>query len=189
LRWQALLTSAKKEHVIKADLSHDEFVSLLAKHSPKLMSFIRILTMNRQHETEEIFQLTCLVLWQKFSQYDPSGDFSAWACRIAHYEMLKYRESNRRVSILSDDALRWLSDAALPISNELSERRTALSHCLKKLPDSGRNIIRQKYFEGLSVEEISKRAGRSPYAIYREVNKLHGVLLRCVQRSVTEGLS
>jgi RNA polymerase sigma-70 factor (ECF subfamily) len=178
-----------KELIIKEELSQDEFVRLLAMHSSKVMSFIRILTMNRLDDAEEIFQLTCVVLWQKFSQYDPSGDFAAWACRIAHYEMLKHRESKRRIRLLSDDALELLADAAMPISAELSERRTALTDCLRKLPASGHEMIRQKYFEGLSVEEISSRAGRSTHAIYRELSKLHGLLLRCVQRSVTEVLS
>ncbi|GAA5510984.1 sigma-70 family RNA polymerase sigma factor [Novipirellula caenicola] len=178
-----------RKTVIQEERSQDEFVRLLAMHSSKVMSFIRILTMNHQDDAEEIFQLTCVVLWQKFSQYDPTGNFAAWACRIAHYETLKHRESKRRIKLLSDDALEALAEAAMPISAELSERRTALSECLKKLPASDHDLIRQKYFEGLSVGEISNRLGRSTHAIYRELSKVHGMLLRCVQRSATEALS
>lgn len=169
-----------------ADSDQDHFVRLLATHSSKVMSFIRILTMNRHDDAEEVFQLTCVVLWQKFSQFDPTGNFAAWACRIAHYETLKYRESKRRLKLLSDDALEMLAEAAMPVSAELSERRIALSDCLKKLPSTDHELVRQKYFEGLSVDEISSRLGRSTHAIYRELSKVHGLLMRCVQRSVTE---
>lgn len=165
-----------------------EFVRLLAAHSAKLMSFIRILTLNRQDEAEEIFQLTSMVLWQKFSQYDPEGNFSAWACRIAHYEMLKYRESKRRFKFLSDEAIESLAAAALPISCQVNERRSALASCLEKLPDEDHDLIRKRYFDHMSVEEISDSVGRSTYAIYRQLSRVHGTLMRCVERSIMEGV-
>ena len=175
--------------VINEEPSQDEFVRLLAMHSSKLMSFIRIITMNHQDDAEEIFQLTCMVLWQKFSQYDQSGNFAAWACRIAHYEMLKLRDSKRRIKLLTDETIDALASAAIPISAELSERRTALSDCLKKLPSADHDLIRERYFEGFSVREISSQLGRSTHAIYRELSRVHGLLLRCVERSVNEGVS
>lgn len=165
------------------ELSHDDFVQLLSMHSSKVMSFIRILTLNNHDDTEEIFQLTCMVLWQKFSQYDRSGNFAAWACRIAHFETLKHRDSRRRIKLLSNETLEVLAEAALPISAGLGERRTALADCLKKLPASDHDMIRQRYFDGSSVKEISKLAGRSTHAIYRELSRIHGVLLRCVERT------
>ncbi|SMP78293.1 RNA polymerase sigma-70 factor, ECF subfamily [Neorhodopirellula lusitana] len=171
------------------DVFREEFVRLLAMHSSKVMSFIRILTVNNQDDAEEIFQLTCVILWKKFSQYDPDGRFDSWACRIAYYETLKHRESKRRIKLFSNETLELLAEAAMPISNELSERRTALATCLKKLPSPDHDLIRQKYFEGLSVAEMSDNVGRSTHAIYRELAKIHGLLLRCVQRSTSESLA
>lgn len=152
------------------------------------MSFIRIITMNRQDDAEEVFQLTCMVLWQKFSQYDRSGNFVAWACRIAHFEMLKLRDSKRRIRLLTDDAMESLALAAMPIGAQLGERRIALSSCLKQLPDADHELIRQRYFDGLSVSEIAECIGRSTHAIYRELSRVHGVLSRCVERSTCEGM-
>ena len=169
--------------IINEEKSQDEFVQLLAMHSTKLMSFIRIITMNRHDDAEEVFQLTCMVLWQKFSQYDRSGNFAAWACRIAHFEMLKLRESKRRIKLLSDETIESLALAAMPICSEISERRTALSMCLKKLPTADHDLIRQRYFDGLSVLEIADRVGRSTHAIYRELSRVHGILSRCVDRA------
>jgi RNA polymerase sigma-70 factor (ECF subfamily) len=127
-----------------------------------------------------------MVLWQKFSQFDHAGNFSAWACRIAHYEMLKLRESKRRIKLLSDEAIESLAAAAMPISAEISERRTALPTCINKLPTADHDLIRQRYFEGLSVSEIASRFDRSTHAIYRELSRVRGILSRCVERSVSE---
>ncbi len=168
------------------DDTQDDFVQLIAAHSSKLMSFIRILTMNKHDEAEEVFQLTCMVLWQKFHQYDASGNFLAWACRIAHFERLKLQESKRRVKLLGDDAIEALATAAMPISLELSERRSALAECLTKLPDLDHDLIRQRYFEGCSVQEIADRLGRSTHAVYRELSRVHGLLSRCIDRAVIE---
>lgn len=152
------------------------------------MSFIRIITMNRQDEAEEIFQLTSMVLWQKFSQYDRAGNFSAWACRIAHFENLKYRDSKRRIKQLSDEAIESLAFAAIPISSQVNDRRLALSKCLESLPDTDHELIRQRYFDHMTVAEISDRVDRSTHAIYRELSRVHGLLMRCVERSLNEGL-
>ena len=175
------------DRIIETEPGQDEFVRLLAMHSSKLMSFIRIITMNHQDDAEEVFQLTCMVLWQKFSQFE-SGNFSAWACRIAHFEMLKHRESKRRFKLLSDGAIESMALAAIPVSAEISERRIALTSCLQKLPAADHDLVRQRYFDGLSVNEIAGLLNRSTYAIYRELGRIHGILSRCVVRSVSEAM-
>jgi len=162
---------------------------LLAMHSSKIMSFIRILTFHRQEDAEDVFQQTCMVLWQKFEQYDPAGNFSAWACRMAHFETLRYRESKRRFKLLTDEALVSLADAAMPISAEVNDRRSALSNCLKKLASEDHELVRQRYFDGVSVEEMAKRIGCSTHAIYRKLSKIHSRLMRCIDRSTGEVVS
>ena len=181
-RWRETIAAQQPEQ-------EGEFVRLFAMHSSKVMSFIRVLNMNRQDDAEEVFQRTCMVIWKKFSQYDPSGDFTAWACRIAYYETLKHREAMGRVKILNDEALKEVAEAAIPISAKLSERRGALADCLESLPESQYKLVRQKYFEGETVEEIARASGRSSYAVYRELSKAHGLLFRCVERKTNEGFA
>lgn len=172
---------------MKEPFSEEDFVKLLALHSSRIMSFIRILTVNRQDDAEEIFQATCLVMWQKFSTYE-DGNFAAWACSIARYETLKFRETKRRVKILSDETIELLATAAMPISAELGDRRSALSNCIKQLPSADRDLIRQRYFDGLSVVDISQHLGDSTHKVYRALSKVHGILSRCVRLSIHEAL-
>lgn len=149
------------------------------------MSFIRIITMNRQDDAEEVFQRTCMVLWQKFSNFD-GDNFAAWACQVAQFERLKHIESKNKVQILQDEAIEQLALAAFPVSEQISERRVVLANCLKKLPDADHHLIRQRYFDGLSVHEIAESVGRSTHAVYRELSRVHGILSRCIERSLVE---
>ena len=158
---------------------------LLASNSSKLMSFIRIITMNRQHDAEEVFQRTCMVLWQKFSLFD-GDNFLAWACRIARFEMLKHRDQEKRVKIFDDETIEHLASAAFPIASQVVDRRTALSGCLEKLPNVDTDLISRRYYDGLSVQEIAHRLGRSTHAVYRELSRIHGLLSRCIERSLAE---
>lgn len=149
------------------------------------MSFVRIIAFNHRDDAEEVFQRTCMVLWQNFSKFD-GKDFAAWACRTAHFEMLKHRESKRRVKLLSDDTIEHLARAALPVSTEMGERRAALASCLKSLSDDDHSLIKQRYYDGMSVQEIADLIGRSTYAVYRELSRIHGALSRCIERRLVD---
>jgi RNA polymerase sigma-70 factor, ECF subfamily len=147
------------------------------------VSFIRIITLNRQDDAEEVFQRTCMVLWQKFSQFD-GENFLAWSCQVARFEMLKFRDAERRVKVLDDETISHLASAAFSITMDPSDRRTALADCLKKLPSNDNDLIRRRYYDGLSVKEIGDRRGRSTHVVYRELSRIHGALSRCIERSI-----
>ncbi|MFG0289850.1 MAG: sigma-70 family RNA polymerase sigma factor [Rhodopirellula sp. JB044] len=158
---------------------------MLATHSSRLMSFIRIITMNRHNDAEDVYQRTCIVLWQKFSDFD-GENFFAWACGIARYEMLKLRDSQKRVKVFDDETIEYLSSDAYLVAQDVCDRRTALSSCLNKLPIADREMIRRRYYDELSVKEIAEHVGRSTYAIYRELSRIHGSLSRCIERTLAE---
>lgn len=166
---------------------HDEFVRLLAANTKRLYAYIRTLVMANENDAEEIFQNTCVTIWHKFGEYDPSGNFGAWACRMAYYEVLLLYNTKNRVRFFSEEALAALADAALPISERINERREALADCLGKLAQDDKSLIESRYFDGLSARELADSSNCSVHAIYRTLNRVHGLLLRCVERSMVGG--
>ncbi|MCM2371784.1 sigma-70 family RNA polymerase sigma factor [Aporhodopirellula aestuarii] len=174
---------------VSEEKSQEEFVGLLASITTQLMSYIRILAFNNRDDTEEVFQRTCLVLWQKFDQYDREGNFAAWACRMAYFEVLKHREARRKIKLLSDSAVESLADAAFPISEQWSGRRQALSECVEALEEDQAELIKLRYFEGTDVKEIAQSNDRSIHSVYRELSRVHGVLMRCVEMRLLESTS
>lgn len=166
-----------------------EFVQLLSANTKRMYAFIRILVLNNEADAEEVFQNTCLAVWNKFSLYDPTKDFGAWACRMAHFESLKLRDNRKNLRFLSDDALASLADAAQPIARRVDERREALANCVSKLNSRDYAMIERRYFEGVLPKAIAISSSRSVDAIYRELSRIHKMLSRCVEGHLAEGVA
>ena len=166
--------------------AREEFVRLLAAHTSQLLAFIRVMVFGDGDEADEVYQRTCLVLWRKFEQYDPDGNFAAWATRIAHYEVLKSRASKKKVVLLSEVGLESLAEAALPLAQQVNDRRAALTGCMKKLSCDDLAIVKRRYFDCQSVKEIAQEMDRSRHSIYRTLARVHSMLSRCIQLSMDE---
>jgi RNA polymerase sigma-70 factor (ECF subfamily) len=166
---------------VKSDESrHDEFVRLLSIHSQRIYQFILMLEI-RGADADEVFQDTCLVLWNKFDSYESTGNFYAWACKIAYLKILARRRASRKLQLFSADVLGVLADKALTYADDLERRREALHDCLERLNDSDRQLIEQRYYFRLTPKEIAAAKSRSVYSIYRSLCRIHGRLLECVQ--------
>ena len=79
---------------------YEQFVQLFARHEPGLRSFLRSL-LPTWEDVDEVMQQTCLVLWQKFGDFELGTDFGRWACTAARFEVLKYRRKMARDRLYS----------------------------------------------------------------------------------------
>ena len=58
---------------------HEEFVSLVRRYTNQMLAYIDALLLNRT-DAEDLFQETCIVLWQKFDEFIPGTNFSPGLC-------------------------------------------------------------------------------------------------------------
>jgi RNA polymerase sigma-70 factor (ECF subfamily) len=168
------------DEVEAANAQHEEFLRLFSQHSQRIYQFILMLVIRRT-DAEEVFQDTCLVLWNKFHSYDPTGDFNAWACKIAYLKILALRRTERRLHLFSEEVLGIIADQAQARADELGRRREALDECLERLNLSDRRLIEQRYYERSTPKEIAAAGRRSVYSVYRSLCRIHGALFQCVQ--------
>ena len=68
---------------------NQQFAQQFLRHQNRIYGYIVTLLSN-QHDAEDVFQQTSLILWQKWDQYDPGRDFVGWACGIAHNEVRNF---------------------------------------------------------------------------------------------------
>lgn len=162
------------------------FLRYFAEHHERLLAHIFGL-LPREQDARDVFQKTSLVLWRKFDQFREDGDFLAWACGIAYFEVRNfYRMAGRDRLRFSDELLQTLSDERQQRSHQHDRRAGLLAECIKRLSPRERELIHEVYNVGNSVKELADQIGRAAQTIYNRLNLVRRKLLLCVERRLAE---
>lgn len=175
-------------------LSNDEFVSLLTASQRRVYAFICTLVIDRS-DADEVLQETNLALWQQIERFEPGTDFVAWACRVAHFKVMKLRDAAKRHRVKLDDAvIELLATESIEeqradhrLAAERYERnRLALVACLEELSERNRNILLLHYQGGQSLTTIGTSIGRTANAVAQLFHRIRASLRTCVHRRLAE---
>jgi RNA polymerase sigma-70 factor, ECF subfamily len=145
--------------------------------------FAYILTLLPQlHEANDVLQQTNLVLWSKRDEFRPGSDMQAWACRIAYYEVLAYRQRQRRDRLdFDNDLVAQMAAEAQPAAVDVEADLKQLALCMERLGSKDRELLHMRYHEALSAPRIAAAVGRSAVAIRQALFRIRATLLRCVE--------
>lgn len=162
-----------------------EFADLFLQVHRDLFGFIYALLQNLE-DTDDVYQETAVVLWEKFDDFTPGSNFRAWAMRIARFRVLKFAEAKRKQrALFSAEVLESLADAyERDVDGAGKSRAEALAGCLQKLSDRERRLIVRCYAPGRNYDEIARAEGRTVGAVYQAVNRIRKALYACIERSI-----
>ncbi|MCM8527957.1 MAG: sigma-70 family RNA polymerase sigma factor [Lentisphaeraceae bacterium] len=161
------------------------FYSLYAKHQRKIYSYIYNHVCNPV-DTDDVMQQTSVALWENFEQFEEGSNFLAWACKVAHFRILRYRQKKKRSRlVLSDEIFTLLDKEYNNRLSELESRTKALSECLKELHPEDRKIFETVYNKELSIKEAASQLSRKVKGLYKLMSKLKDRLKLCVDRRVS----
>ena len=170
-----------------AEPPDDRFITLLLANQSRVYRFLFTLVPRRE-DVEDLFQQTCLTLWQQRAKYDPEkGEFASWACAIAHNHVRNFRrrESSRH-TLLSEEVADLLLTDREARGRFSEECHRALQHCLNQLPPHQRALVEEGYREG-PLKSTAARAGRSVNALYKSLRRIRAILHDCMLRVLAEG--
>lgn len=168
-----------------SDDRSEQFVRLLKKHERRLNAYV-VSLMHNWIDAEDILQEVAVDLWRRFGEYDPRGDFGAWACTVAYYQVLSYRKQRGRQRVhLSEESDRLLSEEIAVVSEETNGHQDILARCMDKLSDSDRGFLRA-YYSGISIAVLSQQFARKAASLYKDLSNLRRGLRACVERVVRE---
>ena len=101
-------------------------------------------------------------------RYTDKGRFLPWLLRIAHNRVLDHFRAHKQAKTLSEssagfDVLGSMNFAEPSIEDALiSEQQAAEVRMLvEMLPEEQREVVRMRYYEGLSFKEIAEQTGVS----------------------------
>lgn len=175
-------------------LDRNEFVSLLTASQRRLYAFICTLVIDRA-DADEVLQETNLALWEQAERFEAGTNFLAWACRIAHYRVLKLRDAAKRHRVRLDEAvLEMLATETIEneraagrhAAEEFERHRLVLVSCVDELSPRHRDVLAQRYESGLSLTDIGTLLGRNANAMAQVFHRIRELLRACVERKLAE---
>lgn len=162
----------------------DDFVRMFAAAEREIHRYILVFVPN-EADALEVFQETCVILWKKFQAFPSERDFTGWACRVAYYEVLKFRKRQGRDHLrFGDDVLDAIAEERLVMSDSLEARRRALVSCLEKLSPRDRELINCRYDGRRTAKQVGEELGRPMNTVYKALDRIRRQLFECVTRAL-----
>ena len=101
-------------------------------------------------------------------RYIDKGRFLPWLLRIAHNRVLDYFRAQKQVRSVSEssagfDILGSKNFAEPSIEDQIISEQCAeeIRALVEELPEEQRDVVRMRYYEGLSFKEIAEQTGVS----------------------------
>ena len=136
-------------------------------------------------DVEEVLQATNVKLWEKEADWDRGRPFLPWAIGVARNTILShFRDRQRERLVFDEDVMTIMERHLMAAAEEAPERVIALRHCLDKMADEPREILKAHYVEGWSLGEISESVNRSVSGIKSLLFRLRRDLAECITREV-----
>ena len=131
------------------------------------------------------------MLWRKFYQLEPDGDFMVWACRVAYLEVCNFRRTASRARLFfSDELLACLAEDRSSDLGETSSRMIALRECVKQLRPPQQELLEKAYSHEHSIRQLAERLGQAVQTVYNRLFRLRRLLFDCVEKRLSaEGQS
>jgi RNA polymerase sigma-70 factor (ECF subfamily) len=167
--------------------SCEEAFRLVLKHRTMLRAYVQAIVRDTAL-AEDTFSDVTLEIARSFGRFDAARPFEAWARGVARRVALaNLRKHNRPLVVLDEAVLESIGAELDALGDEAAHdaAREALGVCVQQLPEASRTLVRLRYHEELSYEEISQAVGRSTGALYVAFNRLHRALLDCVQKRLS----
>ena len=170
-----------------SDVPGREFMQLLLQSDRPLRLYVLSL-LPHWADADDLLQETKLELWERFAEYDASGNFLAWARKIAFYRVLDHRKKSMREHSpsFSQTTLELVAESAASIQQETDARHRALADCMTKVSSDNVALLRQCYEAGRTTKEVAESLGRSVRATQHKVAKIRVALVDCVERTLRQ---
>lgn len=144
----------------------------------------------RGDDVFDIVQDTFLDALQNVQTFDAQRELAPWLRGICRNRILNYfraRKVRRQAHLAQvDAALEERLGAAQQEAGDGVERIEELRRCLGQLDERTRVLIRRRYEEGTSIQDLSGDLRRSAASVSILLLRVRAVLLKCMTRKLAE---
>ncbi len=142
---------------------------LIERHSRRIRDYIRMMVKDAD-VADDVLQETLIKVVRVIDEgrYVDNGKFLSWVLRIAHNQVIDYFRSQKSAKTINEsdagyNMLGTLRFAERTVEdNIISEQIEAdVRRLVEHLPDEQREVVKLRYFSGLSFQEIADQTGVS----------------------------
>ncbi len=151
---------------------------------PAVSGFVRAMVRDRS-VADEVLQETSLVLFRRFDEYDETRPFVAWALGIAKFQILGLNRDSARSRVAFDtDLLARFTETWGELAPGASDRSLFLQECIQRLAARARRMVRLRYYDEQTAEEIARQIGGTGAAVRVTLQRIRQQLRECVERQL-----
>lgn len=163
----------------------DAYGTVVAATQARLRSFIAGYV-PRATWVDDLAQQSFVSAYQSLKSFRVGTDFYAWLRQIAYNHLRAELERTNRRRRLETDYLEEVAAAELggrlDRDNPEEDALEALRDCVRRLPDTSRQIVQRHYADGRPLAEIAGSLGRSAGSIKVTLFKIRGRLKECIEK-------
>lgn len=169
--------------------------SFYDQHLDTVYGFVFRLVRGNRQVADDLFQEVWLSAIENIETYEAErGELSAWLFGIARRRVALYwrRTLSRehQIEFQENATPETVEQTLLPIeAMERVERAELVNAALLVMAENQRQVLRLKYNDGLSVDEIAKRCGKSPKATESLLSRSRERLRSLLGRVLDDALS
>jgi RNA polymerase sigma-70 factor (ECF subfamily) len=164
----------------------DEFLGLITEFQGRLFGFLLSL-LGDVDQANEVLQETNLVLWKKSDEFRSGSNFKAWSFRVAHFQVMAFRQRQVRDRLVFDDeALEQITCEAGVQDDVYEHRMKLLEDCIVRLPERSREALGLFYEKGESLDSIAATMKRKANAVGQLLFRIRKSLIECVTKKGRE---
>jgi RNA polymerase sigma-70 factor (ECF subfamily) len=168
----------------------DEFLQLITEFQGRLFGFV-LAMLGDVDQANEVLQETNLVLWRKSDEFEPGSDFKAWSFRVAHFQVMAFRQRQLRDRLVfSDEVIEQFSRDAAAQDEAYEQRIELLGTCIDSLSERNRDVLCRFYDQGESLDTIAASLKRTANAVGQMLFRIRRSLIQCVsnENGVTDAV-
>jgi RNA polymerase sigma-70 factor (ECF subfamily) len=142
---------------------------LIERHSRRIRDYIRMMVKDND-VADDVLQETLIKVVRVIDEgrYVDNGKFLSWVLRIAHNQVIDYFRSQKSAKTINESDAGYNMLGTLRFAernvedNIISEQIEAdVRRLVEHLPDEQREVVKLRYFSGLSFQEIADQTGVS----------------------------
>lgn len=172
--------------MVNIDEKRDRVIKAAFSCRTDLLTYARSLLGNFT-AAEDVVHEAMIVVMNKYDQFQEGTSILAWCRSIVRLEVLRakrrYQQDMSLAQRLLDDAV----DAAFDEfqinrkHDESTSRRDAIRHCLKKITDRGRAVLKSRFTDELGYKQIGDQLGMTVEAVRKALFRTKKQLHSCVE--------